>query len=86
MDDLLDLLLDILVDGAIGAAEDRRVPLWVRILLTAVLLALFLGVSGLLIAAGIGTGRWGLIVLGVLFLVITAGMAAHKLRQRKKKR
>ena len=85
MDDLLDLLLDILVDGAIGAAEDRRVPLWVRILLTAVLLALFLGVSGLLIAAGIGTGRWGLIVLGVLFLVFTAGMTAHKLRRRKRK-
>ena len=85
MDDLLEFLLDILVDGAINAAEDRRVPLWVRILLTAVLLALFLGISGLLIAAGIGTGRWGLIVLGALFLACTAGMAVHKLRQRRKR-
>ena len=85
MDDFLELLLEIIVDGAMGAAEDRRVPLWVRILLTAVLLALFLGISGLLIAAGIGTGRWGLIVLGALFLACTAGMAVHKLRQRRKR-
>ena len=85
MDDFLEFLLDIIVDGAIDAAEDRRVPLWVRILLTAVLLALFLGISGLLIAAGIGTGRWGLIVLGALFLACTAGMAVHKLRQRRKR-
>ena len=85
MDDFLEFLLDIIVDGAIDAAEDRRVPLWVRILLTAVLLALLLGVSGLLIAAGIGTGRWGLIVLGALFLAGTAGMAVHKLRQRRKR-
>ena len=85
MDDFLELLLEIIVDGAMGAAEDRRVPLWVRILLGAVLLALFLGISGLLIAAGIGTGRWGLIVLGALFLACTAGMAVHKLRQRRKR-
>ena len=85
MDDFLEFLLDIIVDGAIDAAEDRRVPLWVRILLTAVLLALFLGISGLLMAAGIGTGRWGLIVLGALFLACTAGMAVRKLRQRRKR-
>ena len=36
-------------------------------------------------AAGIGTGRWGLIVLGALFLACTAGMAVHKLRQRRKR-
>ena len=85
MDDFLDLLLDILVDGAVGAVDSPRVPLWARILLGAVLLVLFLGVSGLLMAAGIGTGRWGLTVLGALFLVFTAGMTARKLRRRKRK-
>ena len=84
MDDFLELLLDILVDGAMDAAGSPRVPLWARILLGAVLLAFFLGLSGLLMAAGIGTGSWGLTVLGALFLAGTAGMAAHKLRQRRK--
>ena len=85
MDDFLDLLLDIIVDGAMGAVDSPRVPLWVRILLGAVLLAFFLGISGLLMAAGISTESWGLVALGVLFLVFTAGMAARKLRRRKRK-
>ena len=85
MDDFLDLLLDIIVDGAMGAVDSPRVPLWVRILLGAVLLAFFLGISGLLMAAGISRGSWGLVALGVLFLGFTAGMAARKLRRRKRK-
>ena len=86
MDDFLDLLLDILVDGAMGAVDSPRVPLWARILLGAVLLALCLGLSGLLMAAGIGTGRWGLTVLGALFLAGAAVLTAHKLHQRKKRK
>ena len=85
MDDFLEFLLDIIVDGAMDAAEDRHVPLWARILLGAVLLALFLGISGLLMAAGIGTGSWGLTVLGVVFLACTAGMVLHKLHRRRKR-
>ena len=85
MDDFLDLLLDILVDGAVGAVDSPRVPLWARILLGAVLLALCLGLSGLLMAAGIGTGRWGLTVLGALFLAGAAVLTVHKLRRRKRK-
>ena len=68
-----------------GAVDSPRVPLWARILLGAVLLALFLGLSGLLMAAGIGTGRWGLIVVGVLFLAGTAVLVGRRLRQRKRK-
>ena len=85
MDDFLDLLLDIIVDGAMGAVDSPWVPLWVRILLGAVLLAFFLGLSGLLMAAGFSTGSWGLVALGVLFLGFAAGTAARKLRRRKRK-
>ena len=86
MDDLLEFLLDFIVEGAMGAVDSPRVPLWARILLGAVLLALCLGLSGLLMAAGIGTGRWGLTALGALFLAGAAVLAAHKLRRRKKRK
>ena len=86
MDDLLEFLLDFIVDGAMDAVDSPRVPLWVRILLGVVLLAFFLGLSGFLIAAGVGTGRWGLAVIGVLFLAGTAALTVHKLRRRKKRK
>ena len=49
------------------------------------LLAFLLGSSFLVIWVGLRTGRWGLTVLGALFLVFTAGMTARKLRRRKRK-
>lgn len=85
MDDLLDILLSIIVDGAVVAVEDKRTPLWVRILLAAALLIFFLGLSGLLIGAGLGTGNLPLTALGVLFLLGSAVLVVHKLRKRKRK-
>ena len=84
MDGLLDILLSILVDGA-AAAEDKRTPLWLRILLAAVLLAFFLGLSFLLIWAGVGTRNWLLAAVGALFLAGGTGLVLHKLRKRKRK-
>ena len=83
MDGLLEFVLGILVDGAMDAVDAPRLPLWARIGLAALLLAFFLGLSGLLIAAGTGTGRWGLTGIGVLFLAGTAVLTVHKLRKRK---
>ena len=85
MDDLLDILLSIIVDGAVAAAEDKRTPLWLRLLLAAVMLAFFLGLSLLLIGAGTGTGNWWLTAVGVLFLAGGAVLVLHRLRKRKRK-
>ena len=67
------------------AVDSPRVPLWARIGLGALLLAFLLGISFLVIWVGLRTGRWGLIVLGVLFLAGTAVLTAYKLRRRKKR-
>ena len=67
------------------AVDSPRVPLWARILLGVVLLAFLLGISLLVIWVGIRTGRWGLIVVGVLFLAGTAVLVGRRLRQRKRK-
>ena len=85
MDDLLEFLPGILVDGAMDAVDSPRVPLWARILLGVVLLAFLLGISFLVIRVGVGTGRWGLIALGALFLAGTAVLVGRRLRQRKRK-
>lgn len=85
MDDLLEFLLGVIVDGAAGDVDDRRAPLVVRALLTAVLLAVWLGLPLLMIGAGAGTGNRPLAVLGALFLAGAAAVAIRKLRGRKRK-
>ena len=69
MDDLLDLVLGILFEGALEAAGSRRVPLPVRVALWVVVLAFMAGIVGLVAWVGVETGRPGL-------LALSAAMAA----------
>ena len=63
MDDLLDLVLSILFEGALETAGSRRAPLAARIALWAVVLAFMLGSVGLVAWVGVETERPGLLVL-----------------------
>ena len=54
MELLVDVLLELLIDGSIQLVPDRRVPLWLRLVLAAVLLIVVLA----------------LILLGILLLRI----------------
>ena len=45
----------------------------------------FLGLSFLLIWAGVGTRNWLLAAVGALFLAGGTGLVLHKLRKRKRK-
>jgi len=77
MDDLLTLVLEIILDGAVSAAASKKVPMIIRIVLAVFLIALWLGLCILLLKAGLGTGRYGLVVLSAVifagYIVIVAG-------------
>ncbi len=68
MSALVESVLEILLEGAIGAAGSKRVPLWARALLWAVLLALFAVFFALLIWAGLRTGRPEVLVCAAALL------------------
>lgn len=67
MSDLLEIVLEIVLEGALHGASSRRVPLVVRALLAAVLAALWLGLSGLLLYVGMQSGSIPLMFCGGLF-------------------
>lgn len=80
---LLEILLEIVVDGAIGAAGSRRVPLPVRLVLGGLLLVLLLTVTRLLVRVGLDTGRWSLVVLGIVIFLGGAFWAWTAVKKRK---
>lgn len=83
MNSLLELVLEIVMEGAIGAAGSRQVPLPVRLALGGLLLALLLGLSGLLVWVGLDTGRWFLAALGIAILLGGLFRARTAVRRRK---
>ena len=86
MDDLLDLVLGILFEGALEAAGSRRVPLPVRVALWGVVLAFMAGIVGLVAWVGVETGRPGLLVLSAAMAAGFALMLWALRRQNREKK
>ncbi len=86
MDDLLDLVLGILFEGALEAAGSRRVPLPVRVALWVVVLAFMAGIVGLVAWVGAEKGRPGLLVLSAAMAAGFALMLWALRRQHREKK
>ena len=86
MDDLLDLVLGILFEGALEAVGSRRVPLPVRVALWVVVLAFMAGIVGLVAWVGAETGRPGLLVLSAAMAAGFALMLWALRRQHREKK
>lgn len=83
MDDLLTLVLEIILEGAAGAAASKKVPLFIRIVLAAVLLTIWLGLCFLLFKAGMDTGRYALVVLSAVIFIVYIVIIAGKIKTMK---
>lgn len=81
LDDILEVVLEIVLDGVVSAAESKRVPMPIRIGLIALLVVLWLGVVGLVLWAGIDSGSVLLILLGALLFFGAAVWGIYKIRK-----
>ena len=88
MDDLMELLLDVLLEGSVETASSPRTPLGVRVVLILILGIGYIGVSGLIFWVGFDTGKWGLMLLGLTLLTAGAVWFWYKRREflRRRKR
>ena len=84
LDDFIELILELILDGAIEAAGSKKVPILVRIILAAMILALVFGICELLIYIGVDTGNARLTVLGTAIVVVFIVLAIVKIRKHKK--
>ena len=85
MDDLLELLLEIVTEGAAATAESKRVPRLVRIVISGIFLLLGLGIALLLLTVGIDSGNIGLTVAGALLLLGGLSFFFYKVKKRNRK-
>lgn len=84
MDMILEIILEVILEGAVDASTDRKVPLPVRILLAAVLIALYLGFFGFFLYLGIREGEPVVIAVVVFVFLMCAAAVIWKYRQMKK--
>jgi len=81
MDDLVDLLLEVLIDGMLHGATSKKVPMPLRILLGAVLIGLFGGLVALLFIIAVQTGSIALLLTAVVVALSSLIWIGSKVRQ-----
>ena len=69
--ELLELLFEIILEGTLELGTSRRVPVVVRSLALLLILALFGGITLLIVIAGIHVLKQGDTLVGVLLLAIS---------------
>ncbi len=81
MELILEIFLEIILDGSLELAGSRKVPMILRILAAAILIAVYSGLLALgvlLMCSGIGKSDWMLAAVGLL-LVLLIGFFVIKL-------
>lgn len=76
LDDIIEMILDLILDGMVEAAGSKKVPMPIRIALGAILSLVVLALFALLLYVGIRSGSVVLIVIAVILLVaVVIGVA-----------
>ncbi len=72
MDELFEIIFEMILEGTVGLAKSRRVPLPLRILAAVLITALYGGVVFLIVFAGLACFNSGGRVRGVLLFITAA--------------
>ncbi len=80
IDGIVDIILDLILEGTMGAAGSKRAPFPIRFLSIVLILLFFLGIAGFLFWNGIYSQKGFPIILGSLFLVGFSVFVSLKIR------
>lgn len=86
MDLILEIILDLIIDGYHDAASDRKIPLAVRVIVTILLIAVYGGLAGFCIYQGIHDRSPIGLAIGALILFLAVPVIIRlfkKIKQRK---
>lgn len=81
LDDIIEFLLELVLDGMVEAADSKRVPMPIRIALLGVIAGVMLGVVGLLLWVGISSGSVLMIAIAVGLLIFFAVGGYFKIKK-----
>lgn len=86
LDDILEFLFELILDGMVEAAGDKQVPKPVQVVLAVILALFFIGLFGLLIWVGISNESVLMVVLSVALLVAAVIGIRYKVKKLRRKK
>lgn len=80
LDDILEILLEIVLDGVVEASGSKKVPMVLRVALASVMLLALLGVCVLMLVSGLKSGNHLLSAFAVILACVLAALIGIKTR------
>lgn len=72
MELIFEILFELIIEGSLNAAADKKIPVILRIIAAIILIVVYGGLIGLCFFWGIHDKSIALLLTGILILVITA--------------
>ena len=86
MDPIIQVVLDLIMDGSLGTVSDRSAPMALRVIAAVILAAAFCALAGFCIYLMIKDPNWYVKVLGGLILLLTLHAAYRFFKMYKHRR
>lgn len=81
MDSLIELVLEIIIEGSIEGAKSKKVPLPIRILLVTFLIAIYGALVGIFVLLSVKTGSVWMWILTVVVFLSVSGISIYRIRK-----
>lgn len=85
MEFIMEILIEIIFEGALELSTKKKIPMFFRVLAAVFLLAVYIGLGGILLYVGIINKSGFVIAVAIGLLVIVAVVVVRKYREMKKK-
>lgn len=85
MEILIEIIFEIIFDGALELTTKKKVPMFFRVLAAVILLAFYIGLGGILIYVGIINKSGIVVAIAVLLLLVVAYVTVKKYKEIKRK-
>lgn len=85
MDFILEFLMTLILEGSLEALIEKKIPIFVRVVMAILLLGFYLGFVGILFYIGIKDSSGIIIGIAVFVGLLTAGAAVKKYKEIKRK-
>ena len=86
LDDIIEILLELVLDGAMEAVDSPKVPMPLRIFLGGLVLGVALSLVGLIAWVGISSGSILIMLIAAALLVGVTILVVRKVKKFKKER
>ena len=86
MDLILEIILDLIIDGYHDAASDRKIPLAVRVIVIILVIAVYGGLTGYCFYLGIHDRSLIALAIGGLILFLTVPVIIRLLKKNKQRK